>query len=299
MVRWPNLLFIALAQLLFQYCIYQPIYMGYIPPNDEIQFLFLLAASMLIAAGGYVINDYFDENIDEVNRPSSRVVGKVIGRRWAIVWHGLLSLSGLFCTWLSLSSPRQGYLFFINCSVVVLLWVYSTRFKKSLLLGNLIIAILVSWSILIVFFSKLDPSLVLGAAYPAQLRLFRFAILYAGFAFLATLARELVKDAEDREGDRRFGGHTLPILWGLQVTKLFTAIWLSLLAVLLVIVSVYLLQLRSYAAFAYLLIVILIPLLILMKRLKNAQTNADFGRISQYLKWIQLAGILSMIFFYF
>lgn len=298
MVRWPNLVFIALAQFLFQYCIYQPIYAGHIPPDDKVRFLFLLAGSVFIAAGGYAINDYFDENIDEVNRPSSRVVGKIIGRRWAIVWHGVLSFAGLYCSWLSLFSVRQGYLLFLNLCAILLLWFYSTQFKKSFLIGNALIALLVSWSIIVVFFSKLDPSQVVGATYPAQLRLFRFAVLYAGFAFLATMARELVKDVEDMAGDRKFGSRTLPIVWGLPVAKLFAALWLILLAVMLVVVSVYLLQLRMHLAFSYLVAVIFLPLILLLTRLKNASTAADFRRISSQLKWIQLAGILSMLFFY-
>ena len=299
MIRWPNLFFIALAQILFQFCIYHPIYEGHIPAGDGLRFWYLLAGSLFIAAGGYVINDYFDENIDEVNRPASRIIGKVIARRWAIVWHGVFSAAGLYCTWLSLMSPKQGLLLFLNVGAVLLLWFYSTRFKKSLLIGNILIALLVSWSVLVIFLSKLDPSQVFRAPHPAQLRLFRFAVLYAGFAFLATMARELVKDVEDKEGDRRFGGRTLPIVWGVPVAKLFTAIWLLLLALLLSIVSVYLLQLQLFAAFLYIVLLLFIPLLFLLRQLNNASTTSDFANISRQLKWLQLAGILSMLLFYF
>jgi 4-hydroxybenzoate polyprenyltransferase len=299
LVRLPNLVFIALAQGLFQFAIYQPIYANQIPAGDTTRFWWLLLASVLIAAGGYVINDYFDVNIDEVNKPEALVVDKIIGRRWAMAWHFLLSGAGLICTALAMQSLRQGYLLLFNMACVVLLWVYSTRFKKSFLIGNFLIALLVAWSILVVFVSKVDP---LGWAYradPLQLRLYRFALLYGAFAFLATLARELIKDIEDMEGDRRYGCKTLPIVWGIGVARFFALVWVMMLLLLLIGVMLYLLQLNYWAAVAYGFFLLVLPLLDWIRRLKQAATPADFGRLSRYVKWILLAGIFSMTFFYF
>src|SRR5689334_5627837 len=87
MIRLPNLFFIALAQSLFQFCIYYPLYREVLPKNDLLSFGLLVLASVFIAAGGYAINDYFDINIDEINKPQKMVVDKVIHRRWAIAWH--------------------------------------------------------------------------------------------------------------------------------------------------------------------------------------------------------------------
>src|SRR6185503_16215806 len=110
LVRLPNLFFIALSQVLFQYCIYHPMYEGLIPANDTIHFIFLVLASLCIAAAGYIINDYFDINIDEVNKPKKMVVGKVINRRWAIAWHFMLNSIGLFFTILALPIINKWYL---------------------------------------------------------------------------------------------------------------------------------------------------------------------------------------------
>lgn len=205
LIRLPNLLFIALAQGLFQLAIYEPVYAGHIPEGDSVRFMWLLLASVLIAAGGYVINDYFDVNIDEVNKPDALVVDKIIGRRWAMAWHFLLSSAGLVCTALAMQSPWQGYLLLMNLACVVLLWFYSTRFKKSFLLGNFLIALMVAWSILVVFVAKIDP---VGWAYGTdfrQLRLYRFAALYACFAFFGHTGQR----AYQRR--RRYGGR--PSLW--------------------------------------------------------------------------------------
>lgn len=299
LIRLPNLFFIALAQILFQCCIYQPLYEGQLPSDDLLRFTFILFGSLFIAAGGYVINDYFDVDIDEVNKPNAMVVGKIISRRWAMAWHFMLSTTGLIFTFFALASYQQFYLIGVNAVAVLLLWLYSTHYKKSFLVGNLLIALLVSWSILIVFFSKIELQELFGTHSAPQLRLFRFALLYAGFAFLSTLARELVKDVEDREGDRRYGCKTLPIVWGIPVAKLFTTVWVAILIALLGAVLFYLLQLNFYGVFLYILLFVFVPLLDWVRRLQLAKTDHEFGLLSRYLKWILLLGILSMGFFYF
>src|SRR6187431_3634532 len=138
LVRLPNLFFIALSQALFQYCIYRPMYEDAIPANDTLHFIFLVLASVSIAAAGYIINDYFDINIDEVNKPQKMVVDKIISRRWAIAWHFMLSSLGILLTILALPFLQKWYLVLANVICVALLWFYSTNFKKSLLTGNIV-----------------------------------------------------------------------------------------------------------------------------------------------------------------
>src|SRR4028118_712205 len=95
LIRWPNLAFIVLTQLLFYFCVYKSLY----PGNESLhQLIWLIIASVLIAAAGYIINDYFDLNIDKVNKPQKNVVDKVINRRWAIIWHLVLSFAGIIST---------------------------------------------------------------------------------------------------------------------------------------------------------------------------------------------------------
>src|SRR3954466_8656952 len=93
LIRSVNLLFIAITQLLFQYCIVGPVFnhAQAAPVLTIPVFVTLIAASVLIAAAGYIINDYFDLNIDLVNKPNKLVVDKIIKRRWTIIWHSLLS----------------------------------------------------------------------------------------------------------------------------------------------------------------------------------------------------------------
>jgi len=97
LIRWPNLLFIAITQVLFVYCIVHPLFLrARVIPNLTVgYFLLLTASAMLIAAAGNIINDYFDLNIDQINKPDKLVVEKIISRRWVIVWHLLLSGIGV------------------------------------------------------------------------------------------------------------------------------------------------------------------------------------------------------------
>ena len=299
LVRLPNLLFIALTQVLFQFCIYYTLYKGSIPAGDLIQFLLIVLASLFIAAAGYVINDYFDINIDEVNKPQRMVVDKVIHRRWAIAWHFILSTAGIVMTAIALPLLQKWYLVLANIFCVALLWLYSTNFKKSLLVGNIVISLLTAWTILIIFFSKFSISDAFGLGYNTHDKFFRLAFLYAGFAFISSLIREAIKDMEDIEGDARYGCRTMPVVWGLNATKVYTAVWLIVLITLLIIVQVYVLQFKWWLPIIYSIVLIICPLLYIFYKLFKAKTASDFHQLSSWTKIVMLAGILSMVFFYF
>ena len=298
LVRLPNLFFMALTQVLFQFCIYYTLYRGAIPARDLTTFILLVFASLFIAAAGYIINDYFDINIDEVNKPKKMVVDRVIHRRWAIAWHFMLSLSGIIMTALALPLLQKWYLILANILCVVLLWFYSTTFKKSLLTGNIVISVLTAWTILIIFFSKFNLSDAFGSENTTNHKFFRLAILYAGFAFIISLIREAIKDIEDMPGDQRYNCRTMPIVWGVNVTKVYIAVWLIVLIACLVILQLYVLQFRWWWAVIYAVPAIILPLFIILFKLKNSNSPADFHQLSRITKLVMLTGILSMGFFY-
>jgi 4-hydroxybenzoate polyprenyltransferase len=298
LIRLPNLVFIALGQVLFQFCIYYPLYGKNIPEGDTSRFIMLVLASLFIAAAGYVINDYFDINIDEVNKPAKMVVDKVIHRRWAIAWHFMLSTSGLLLTILALPFLQKWYLILGNLACINLLWFYSTNFKKSLLLGNIVISLLTAWTILIIFFSKVSLADAFGNGVTPHQKFFRLALLYAGFAFIISLIREAIKDMEDMPGDSKYGCRTMPIVWGVNATKIYTAVWLVVLIAILVILQVYIMQFKWWYLIAYSTVLIILPLIFILSVLKRAKSTEDFHKLSRYAKWVMLTGILSMIFFY-
>ena len=292
LLRWPNLIFIVLTQLLFYYCVYLPLYQ--IPQTHLL--IWLIIASVCIAGGGYVINDYFDLNIDKINKPEKNVLNTIINRRWAIVWHLLLSLIGIAATAIAVGLGKW-YLIIANIICVALLWLYSTSLKRQLLIGNIIISLLASWTILILFFAKVPFNEAFNTQNENTLKFFRIAFLYGGFAFIISIIREAIKDIEDREGDAQYGCRTLPIYAGLRTTKIYISIWIVVLIASLVILQLYVLQFRWFFAVLYSIVLIISPLVYLLMQLKRANTIKDFSRISALTKTIMLSGILSMVFF--
>ena len=292
LIRWPNLAFIALTQLLFYYCVFEPLF----PGGNEKSLAWIIIASVFIAAAGYIINDYFDLNIDQINKPHKNVFAKIIHRRWAIIWHLLLSFAGIFATALAVGLQKW-YLILANVGCVGLLWFYSTSFKRQLLIGNIVISILTAWTVLILFFAYTQPYQSIASNDPEVIKLFRVAFLYAGFAFIGSLIREAIKDMEDMEGDARYGCKTLPIVAGIRSTKIYVTIWSVVLLAGLVILQLYVLQLGWWWAIAYSVPFIIAPVIYLIFRLSRSYKPRDFNYLSGVCKFILLTGILSMIFF--
>ncbi len=301
LIRWPNLVFIILTQVLFEYCIYFRVF----PPsmryqNEQQQFFLLVAASVCIAAAGYIINDYFDLNIDQINKPDKVVVNSIISRRWVILWHLLLSLAGLILTIAAL--PHKFYLPLImaNTISIFLLLLYSSTLKKRLLIGNVLISLLTAWVIAVIFFSKMNESFLQGKGDEIlHVRFFRLTVLYAGFAFIISLIREVIKDMEDIEGDRKYECRTMPIVWGLNASKVFVAVWLSVLITILFILQLYVWQFDWWFSILYCTVLIIIPLIWVFKKLFTATSSKDFHQLSTAVKMIMFTGILSMFFFLF
>lgn len=300
LIRWPNLVFIVITQCLFEWAIYGRVY----PPNGSAlfsnSFIQLVLASVLIAAAGYIINDYFDQNIDQINKPEKMVVNVIINRRWVIFWHMTLSLAGLFFTALALPIQQYWHLVLGNLAAILLLWLYSTNFKKQLLIGNVLISLLTAWVIIILFFAKypLVMQEMLGLDH-AKVRFFRLTVLYAAFAFIISLVREVVKDMEDVEGDQKYGCKTMPIVWGIRATKVFVAVWLVVLIAALLILQFYVLGLGWWHSALYCLFFIIVPLVVIAQKLYKAYTPEDYHRLSTLIKWVMFTGILSMAFFQF
>ena len=292
LVRWPNVIFIVLTQLLFYYCIYLPLYQV-----QQIHLLtWLIIASVSIAAAGYIINDYFDLNIDQINKPDKNVLNSIVNRRWAIVWHLVLSVFGIGATVIAVGFGKW-YLVIANVVVVALLWLYSTSFKRQLLIGNVVISLLSAWTVLILFFARVPFSEAFNNQNDITLKFFRLSFLYAGFAFVISLVREAIKDIEDREGDAHYGCKTLPIYAGARATKIYIATWLVVLIVALIILQLYVLQFRWIGAVVYSILLIIGPLVYLLSQLFKAQTVKEYGKLSGFTKMIMFTGILSMIFF--
>ena len=305
MIRLPNLIFIVVTQFLFYGCIILPLLEPLHAPIaiDEPGFILLSFASVLVAAAGYIINDYFDINIDQVNKPQKNVVDIIVSRRWAMLWHFVLSSIGILLSFYVSWRTGLWYIVLANTGCVFLLFGYSVSLKKKLLAGNILISLLTAWVILILCFSEIrlfkDPSLIPSEIALAKQKIVRFGFLYASFAFILSLIREAIKDMEDIEGDARYGSHSMPIAWGIRATKIYVAVWMIVLLALLVTVQVYILQFQWWWPVIYSVLLIILPLLYVFYKLFKAITPQQFHHLSSITKLVMLTGILSMIFFYF
>jgi 4-hydroxybenzoate polyprenyltransferase len=292
--------FILLAEFLFHFCIYKPLYPLSSTQVDN-NFYLVALTNILIAAAGYIINDYFDVNIDQVNKPQKVVVGAYISRRWVIFSHLLFSIIGIYIAALVFPFKQYWHIHLSNLLAILLLWFYSTNFKKDFLIGNIVISILTAWSIAVVYFSKFT---IQEITHPliSDVANFRFAklmVLYSVFAFILTLVREALKDMEDIEGDQKFGCKTLPIVWGLMPTKIYISVWLVVVIACLAIIQLYIIPFGWWYCIIYNLILIIAPLVFVLLKLKTSFTSTDFRKLSAYVKFAMFAGILSMLFFYF
>lgn len=290
LIRLPNLLIIALTMYLVRYCLMQPQLQLQVLDlkMEDVDFIILVLSVIFIAAAGYVINDYFDTRIDAINHPEKVVVGKLIPYKKAIIIHWVLNglglLAGVYVAY-KVGAPK---LAFIHLIATGLLWFYSTSYKKSLLIGNVVVAAL----------SALVP-LIAAIFEPNNSKInFVFVLAYAFFAFIISIIREIIKDIEDMKGDKLDSAHTLPIVSGVGIAKIVILfLSLSLFGFLAVVEYNQYLG-KDFISFYYFVIAVSLPIAILMYSIVKAKDKNDFTRASMLSKFIMLSGIMSMLIFY-
>lgn len=309
-MRFKNLLIIAATMILIRYMIIQTILTGY---GLDLQlplvwFAALVLATMLIAAGGYVINDYFDTKADLINRPETVVIGKMVSRRGAIAFHLVLTILGIVLGTLvsiRIGRPVFSLLFFLTAGV---LWFYSTTYKRQLFIGNLVVAVLtgvVPLIPLIFEFPMLGTFSDIIFIYQLNMKVIIYWVGgYAFFAFMLTLAREIIKDIEDFEGDTSLGRNTIPVHFGVKTSKLIAASILVLTLISLVILfAAYLFKIAQvrfdYVSLIYFIAFIVLPVFVLIFSLLLASAKSDYHRASFICKLIMLLGLFYTIVFRF
>ncbi len=302
LIRIVNLAYIALAQYLVQYTIIAPILgqAGTYPTLGNLHFFLLVLSTIFIAAGGYVINDYFDVKIDAVNKPKRVIVDRIIKRQSAMLLHQLLSAAGMLLGFYVAWYSDNFKLGFIHPIVAGLLWFYSTGYKRQMLVGNVIVAFLTALVVLLVALYErrlFHPEN--QAENAAAYTIFVLVFFYFLFAFLISLIRELVKDMEDVEGDERYGCKTLPIVLGVKRTK-----WIVYSIAALIIGFLVFIQSRQAAGGDFISVLNLftmleLPLGIAMYLLYKADAQKHFSMVSGTVKLVMLLGMLTMVYFYY
>ena len=304
LVRWSNLLFLAALVWVMEKWVAVPI-LNKAAFGEQVPWYILLLvilATVLIAAGGYVINDYFDVKIDRINRPDELIVTRTISKPAAMRLSITLSAAGIVCGLviaILLRSWTLGILFII---IPGLLWFYSSSYKRLFMVGNLIIALL----------AGMTPMLV-AMTNVAQLQL-RFAPIlpyttlthdlyawlggFALFAFLLTWMREIVKDMQDQMGDRELECHSMPVVWGDTWTKVFVTmlilITLAVIGHLWYHVLPFPIGWNSLST-RYIVLGIITPLLGALGLLWAAKIPSDYKNCQLLIKFTMFIGMLYSI----
>ncbi len=259
------------------------------------QYCILVLATVCIAAGGYIINNIFDVETDSENKPDNVIVGKFISETKAYnLYIGFTVVGVAMGFYLSnvIEKPSFASMFIV---IAATLYFYATSLKQSLLIGNFIVALLLSFSVIIIGIFDLFP-ITNEENRPVMGLLFGILLDYAIFAFIINFIREIVKDLQDVNGDLNQGMNTLPILLGVtKTTKLVFGLSFIPIIIILNYINTNLFAAGLLYATLYGLILILAPLLYVTIKIWSAKTTQDFHHLSTVLKWILFFGILSIV----
>ena len=299
LIRWKNLIMIALVQFLIKYALLLPFLEshGVVTTLKPLGFTILVVATILIAAGGYIINDIYDIEIDKVNKPDKVIVGKHISEKTALTLFIILNVIGVgLGFYLSNGIGKSGF-FVIFVIASALLYIYSSYLKQILLVGNIVISLIVSLSILLVGIFELLPALSENNRN-IQITFFEIILDYAMFAFMINLIRELVKDIEDIDGDYKGGMKTLPIVLGRERANkiVFVLSFIPLISVVYYVVTNLFKQIEIVG---YFLVFVIAPLIYISIKLFSAEQKSDYRHISLILKLVMLTGMLSLLLYNF
>jgi 4-hydroxybenzoate polyprenyltransferase len=282
---------------------------GFGPQLSLLHFVLLVLSTVLIAAGGNVINDYFDTRIDRINKPGEVIVGRSVKRRVAMTGHFVLSglglLLGAFVAW------RSGMLKWalIPAFAIGALWFYSTTFKRRFMIGNGLVATLAALVPLTVGLYEIPllkkafaaqqqivqlPDGQLFEMEPAFQELWAWILAYTAFAFLSTLVRELQKDMADVKGDAAEGCRTVPIVWGMGWAKGLSLVYIGLLV--LGALTIRSTLLRDELSFWYIGVGIVAPLLLSAGFTYNAQERHEHVRAGLLMKLAMVMAVSYAMF---
>lgn len=302
LIRLVNLLYLAAAQFLVQYTIIRPILaQSHVEPTlDLFHFSVLVISTLFIAAAGYIINDYFDVKVDALNKPSHILIDRTIPRREAILLHLVLSGIGIVMAFWIAWHASNIKLGFIHILVALLLWFYSTNYKRNGLAGNFIIAFLSS--LVIILPALYDRQLF----YPANELIRRAAstiliILFFYFILLFMLAfmRELVKDVLNAIGDARIGSHSFPVRYGMAVSR--NVIYVLQFVFLIAIVYLQQIEWRGddFSSAIFLFATVELPMIITAYLLWKPEDQKNYLAANFIFRGIMGMALLSMVYFYY
>jgi len=294
LIRYKNLLMVFLSMFLTKYFLIESFISS--PLLSDIDFIILTISILLITMGGYLINDIYDIESDKINKPDKVYITTIISIKNGQFLYFLTSITGLILGLYLSVNKNLNHLSGYFIVTVIILFVYTKILKKLPLIGNVIVALLVSLPIFLVY--EFDHSMISIKDIFDNLFLSIIIFFYLLFAFLTTLIREIIKDLQDIKGDNKLKLKTLPIMIGKKRTINFLIFLSFLLQLLLLLVLI-----DSFKNDQYLILFFLITLSLLVAyliyKLRVPFKNNQYQLLSSLMKIIMLVGVLSMTVFKF
>lgn len=264
---------------------------------DNLSFVLFVLGYILIVAGGYAINDYYDIGIDEINKPDKTILRKELPLSYGQLSYFITTIFGFIISIWAIMRINAPKLIFVLIIITLLFWFYSTKYKREFVSGNIAISILAAAGVMLPWLYELFASIYNLVIPTNQLQITIIVSIYSGFAFLLTLIREILKDIADIEGDKEFACTTMPIKLGIAKTKNILYV-LSAVLIIGLISILYCLYRFQYMYLFVFTVVLSIFLLYFFFLLYKSKELSDYKKLSDMLKLIFLAGILSMQLFY-
>ncbi|OIQ36980.1 MAG: hypothetical protein BM563_09555 [Bacteroidetes bacterium MedPE-SWsnd-G1] len=285
LIRWKNLVLGIATLVLIKY---------YLTPSfienssfSFLNFVLFTVGIAFISAGGYIYNDIIDIKADLINKPNKVYIGSFISENIANKTSISFFTIGITAGFIAAVNNNSAALTFYFLGLALCLVVYSKYLKSIPIIGNLVVALLVSSSVFIIsLFEKIEFNSI-------EFQLINY---YALFAFWINLIRELIKDIEDINGDFKLNFTTLPIIIGVKRTRDLT---LGISIILFIILTLLIFRIKRFNEylFYYSLISLLPAMLYFIFKLYGAKTKRDYSNSSLILKLIMLIGILSIFTF--
>jgi len=295
--RVVNLLIMLLIMYFFRYFLFESA-LGFentVSPLSDLQFALLALMFVLLAAGGYALNDYYDIGMDEINSPGKTVLRNKLSLSAGQSWFFILSAAGMVVGFILAFMLKATSLYFMPVFIAAMYWFYSTKYKREFLSGNLVVSFMAALNIGIIYLYYIMAFIHAGTIPVIMMPYINtITIIFVSFAFYVTFIREIVKDVPDMEGDKEFDCSNIPLRYGIPVTRIVLLILAVVLLASLAVFAWYSNQLsKSYLT--YYILILLVPFWIyIIRGIWTAKEKKDFNDLATFIKIFMVAGVVSL-----
>lgn len=306
LIRWKSLLLCLIALIVVRFFLIEPFYLNFVgdivSPISNLEYFVFCLSVLLIVVASILINEYFDQDIDKINRAEKDLyIDRIISEKRVLSLFYILSIIAVLIAYVI--GYLNGFLHLGSLMIVFVFmsYFYSLKYKRIFLVGNVVVAILYS---MIVFLPVLFELFALMNApgglfkviiLPLKQELLYVALFFTLLTFLLTLIREIVGDMQDEEGDRECESHSLVVLLGEKKTKNI----LYILSSIFIAVTLYFLFTRYInISLIICILIVCVPMLFFLRELKNARSIQDYGFLSEFLRMMFVSGLFMIINIY-